>query len=658
MKNGMSSFDVMAVARELKELKGSHINKVFQISPSELRVQLNAPGRGRQDMAIVAGSRIHLTEQPKTAPMEATTFAMTLRKHLGNAVLEDVEQVSFDRILVLKCRRGELYHLIVELFGEGNVVLADENYEIVALLRIMRVRDRELLPKGKYALPPGRRNPFECSAGELVGIINNSGTDLVRTLARDLGLGGLYAEEVCLRSALVKDKKSITLEEAEAIRRILLGLRESLGREKPVIVYEAGKQIDVLPMMLEGYRGKDMKEFEAFNAALDEYFSRLEQTEVASEVGEEFKAEMEKLEARLNEQEALVEKHVKGERHYKEFGDFIYSRLGEIEGLLTGMAKAKEKYSWDELIEAFGRGDVEIPGAGLVSRILPKEGVVVLITDVGEMRLDVRKGAAANAEYFYTHGKKAREKMRGAEAAAGETRRLISELKTRGAKPVEAIARQARRAERKREWYEKFRWFTSSDGLLVLGGRDAASNEVLVKRHMKQGDVFVHADIHGAPAVVIKAEGKPVSDAIIQEAFDFAASYSKAWKHSVYGLDVYWVKPEQVSKTTEHGEYVGKGAFVVRGKKNIGKGVVQLAIGVKAGDEPRVLGGPPSAIEKQSVYAVRITPGRKSSTAIAAEIKSRLVEMAKEADREKILRLPLEEIQAFMPGGGCEVLGK
>ncbi len=655
----MSSFDVLAVVRELKGLKGTRVNKVFQISPVELRVQLNTPGKGRLDMVIMAGKRLYITERPKQAPKEPTTFAMTLRKYLGNSIIDEVEQVSFDRIVNIKCVRGDNVHLlIIELFGNGNVILTDADYESISILKIERFKDRDLLPRRKYTLPPGRPNPFEISGDELVEIINKSGTDLVRALARDLGLGGLYAEEVCMLSGLVKDTERINREDGEAIKRALRTLLESLEQGKPRVILEDGKPIDVVPMMLEGYRGKASEEFDSFNNALDEYFSGLDEKEDIKEVEGDFGGELGRLEARLNDQEALLKKYMEAEIRYKEYGDLVYSKFNEIDGLLSGLTKARETLSWDDISKALKEGETEITGAKLVSKLLPKEGFVALDIDGVELRLDVRKSAAANADYFYKRSKKSRAKIRGAEKPIEETKRLIESIKQEGVKAVESIGKTKKRIRRKKRWYEKFRWFVSSDGLLVLGGRDATSNEVLVKRHMESGDLFVHADIHGAPAVVVKAEGKSVSDETIQEAFDFAASYSKAWKHSVYGLDVYWVKPEQVSKTTEPGEYVGKGAFVIRGKKNSGKGAVELAIGVKVNDEANVVGGPPKAVEKQSDFAVKITPGRKNSAAIAKEIKARLAKTAGEVDKEKMLGLPIEEFQAFLPGGGSDILKK
>ena len=74
---------------------------------------------------------------------------------------------------------------------------------------------------------------------------------------------------------------------------------------------------------------------------------------------------------------------------------------------------------------------------------------------------------------------------------------------------MEALAKRKVETENK-EWYEKFRWFTSSDGFLVVAGKDTVSNEVLVKKYATQEDAVFHAEISGAPFVVVKAEGRTI----------------------------------------------------------------------------------------------------------------------------------------------------
>lgn len=656
MKTEMSSFDILAAVNELLELEGARLNKVYQVSPQELKILLSTK-LGRQELVIETGRRIHLTEYPKPSPEKPSTFAMTLRKHLENAVLTGVKQVAFDRIVELSFRKGGgEFNLIAELFGNGNVVLTDKNKKILAVMKPHRFKTRSLVGKAAYEYPPQRFNPTQASKDELMRIINESKSDVVRALASPLGLGGLYAEEVCLRAGIEKNKEKITDEEASRIFDALSELKNSIGREKPVLIFDGDAAVDVVPLKLRLYEGKRLQEFESFNKAADEYFTKYEIERVESLKEAEFEKEISKIEARLEEQKQTLEKYKSIEEKYKEFGDIIYVHFKSIQNILAALFNAKKRYSWEEIAKKIEEAKEKTAEAGMIKKILPKERILILEPNSNEIKLDLKKSAAQNADFYYAKSKKSREKIAGVEESIRNSEAKIRELKERGMEAIEIKEKKPeKRKARKKEWYEKFRWFVSSDSFLVLGGRDAASNETLVKKHVISSDVFVHADIHGAPAVIIKTEGKEVPEATMQEAFDFAASYSKAWKYNIFGLDVYWVNPEQVSKTAEHGEYVAKGAFVIRGRKNFGKGKIDVAVGVKLENGIKVIGGPTSAVEKQAKYSVRIVPGRAKSREVTEKIKSKLLEKAGEEDREKIRGIALEEMQEFLPGGGSDI---
>ncbi len=116
----MSSFDVLALADELQSLKDARINKVFQVTPTELKIAVTSKEFGKGVLVIEAGSRLHLTDYPKQSPKTASTFAMTLRKHIENGHVRGVRQIAFDRILELEIEKTDTFYLICELFGKGN----------------------------------------------------------------------------------------------------------------------------------------------------------------------------------------------------------------------------------------------------------------------------------------------------------------------------------------------------------------------------------------------------------------------------------------------------------------------------------------------------------------------------------------------------------
>ena len=273
------------------------------------------------------------------------------------------------------------------------------------------------------------------------------------------------------------------------------------------------------------------------------------------------------------------------------------------------------------------------------------------------IRLDARKTAAANAESFYEEAKKAKQKLAGARKALDDTRKKIRDLEEKHEVSVGVSAPKARR-EKDKKWFDKFHSFHSSDGFFVIGGKDATTNDILIKKHTEKDDIVFHADVHGAPFFVVKnPDRKEVPESTLRETGDAAAAYSKAWKLGVGSCDVYYVTPEQVSKTPPSGEYLGKGAFMINGKKEWLRGLrLQIAVGFVKGAEESVTVGPASAVEARTRYLVKVTPGDMKSEELAKQIKNQALKKAGKEDAEWIKTVPLEEIQRLIPGGKGRVV--
>jgi len=254
-----------------------------------------------------------------------------------------------------------------------------------------------------------------------------------------------------------------------------------------------------------------------------------------------------------------------------------------------------------------------------------------------EVVVDWRRSVAENAKACYDRSKKLKAKLDGMGKAIAETRRKLDSAVE---EPVNT-PRIVRKPERK--WYEKFRWFTSTDGFMVLGGRDATTNELLVKKHLEPNDLVFHAQIQGAPFFVVKnPEGRVIPEATLRQAACAAASYSRAWAKGMGSADVYHVKPGQVSKTPPAGEYLPKGAFMVYGEKTWHKGVeLKAAVGLVDG---RVVGGPPEAVLAQTGEYVVLGVGDTPQGELTRKVKARL--RGAESD----------DIQRFLPPGGGEII--
>ena len=255
---------------------------------------------------------------------------------------------------------------------------------------------------------------------------------------------------------------------------------------------------------------------------------------------------------------------------------------------------------------------------------------------MAKIKLDVTKSLEKNAEVYFEKGKKAKKKLEGAREALERSLKKLEKAK----KEKISQEKKVKKIERKKAWYEKFRWFFSSEGFLCIGGRDATSNEIVIKKHTDKEDVVFHTSMAGSPFFVIKTEGKKVGEKSLNEVAQAVASYSKAWKLGIASTDVFWVKPEQVTKEAKPGEYVARGAFMVYGKKNEMNVGLGIAIGLKDG---MIIGGPIDSIKAQTDNFIEIIQGNEKASDTAKKINKKL----KGGEMDEIIRM--------LPAGGCKL---
>ncbi|KAL9611975.1 MAG: hypothetical protein Q9167_003415 [Letrouitia subvulpina] len=131
--------------------------------------------------------------------------------------------------------------------------------------------------------------------------------------------------------------------------------------------------------------------------------------------------------------------------------------------------------------------------------------------------------------------------------------------------------KQVLRPVRRQLWFEKFFFFISSEGYLVLGNKDTQQSEILLKKYLCRGDVFVHADLDGAATVIIKNKlgksSEPIPPSTLSQAGSFAVSTSNSWDSKAV-MSAWWVDPKQVSKIDPTGKYLSAGKIFIQGSKN------------------------------------------------------------------------------------------
>lgn len=668
-----TSFDVAAVVRELKEvILDSRVSNLYQLNSNTLLFKLHKTDKPDLGLVMESARRLHLTSYIIEKPLLPPAFCMALRKYLRNSWLTSIEQYEFERVIVFsfKAKAGGL-KLILELFGEGNIILVDEKGKILQALTYKRMRDRNILREEAFAFAPSSgKNPFKIKKENMRDGLRALGdVEVVRALARFLSIGGVYAEEALLRAGIDKSKSCNALSDSEidatydALQSLLSHVLS--GRLEPCIVLdENGGFVDVMPFGLKRYERFKNQPYSSFNEALDEFYVRVLSAEkaVAGLEIDKLMNEANRLKRIIASQEKTLAEAEAEIIKYKTVGDAIYAHMGEFQTLLDRFSTAKQSgKEWNAIAsEVLAEKRSGLKSSVFFESFDSKSLVVNVSVDGLRFGLNLRKRLFDNAGQFYDQSKKAKQRLEGAKAALEGTRKKLAETEEKirkadaleQAKPAETMEELAKHKIKHKEWFEKFHWFISSDDFLVVAGKDAVSNEVLIKKYTSADDIVFHADITGAPFVVIKAEGKKPSEQCIRETAEFAAAFSRAWREGFASADVYWIKPDQLSKGGPSGEYVPHGAFVISGKRNWLHGVpLKVAVGIAVKDDGEIsyIGGAVDSVKAKAKAYVIVVSGDQSGKELSKYIFKVLAAKLPKELRDRALKTSVEEIREFIP---------
>ena len=627
MKRSLSGLDLIALAKELQTLVDSRIDKVYQPEKGEIEISIGTKGEGKVRLKVRLSGWIWLSKSPGEMPMTPSSFASQLRKKISNARITAVSQHGCDRIIEFSLQKEVSSKLIFELFGDGNVLLVEDG-NIAALLRRKKMKHRELRMRGAYSYPPEAFDPRSATLEGFIGLIRNSSADIVRTLATKINLGGEYAEEVCQRAGIPKEI-SATKMDSERLERIWEEMQAIINRLSwelsPRISLEGDTPLDVTPITLLRDSTLNIKHFKTFSEAIDEYVACLPTEEPKEEATS---GERGKLERTLASQQSAIERLGSEIEESQEAAEFLFANYSAVEKVLERVNRDLRSGATPEGIEVIdrARGDFRA-NIGKTSLIL-----------------NWKRNVTENAQDYYDDVKKLKAKMEGARAAAKDTIEKIEKAKQEELLEKERGPSKARQRSGS-AWYERYRWFLSSEGAIVVAGKDAKSNDQLVKKHLQPGDRYVHADIHGAPSVVVKAK-EGMTEATLREAAIFSLAMSKAWNAGIGSGSAYWVTPEQVSKTPQSGEFLPRGAWIIRGKRNyFEKLELRLSIGIaRIGSEEKVMCGPIDAVKAYCRDPVEIIPGDMNKESAAKKLAARF-----SAD--------LATIQSILPPGNLTIIG-
>ncbi|HEV8386392.1 MAG TPA: ribosome rescue protein RqcH [Nitrososphaera sp.] len=622
---------------------GYYVSGVNAITKSSLLLRMHHPVQ--EDIMLVLSTRGMWITKLKFKPVEENNIEAYAQAHLERCKLESAEQAGSERIVSLKFRRpadGTAKVVVCEFFGEGNIVICDEAMQILAILNPIEVRHRTLKVGLRYAYPPTRGlDVFQITLEQLVALRNEAAKiDALRWIGRGISMPKKFVEEVAKRAGIDSAKQASQLSDEE-VGKIYSTIKSMVGdvstgrNHQPIIIMQASKPVEALPLVTSEAEKLEVKRVGSYMDAVDEVLS----AEIL-DVGRSSRT------IELDRQIAVLEHDLEEQNKAKEAVMQKSAAIRKLAGDLMALSyQGTEEPELDAVMSQNSAAIVKDKGVSYI--------------EVSGERVEMQQNLAKASSMLF---RRAKEMERGNASIEEARAKLVAQIEKLRSQTAAIHKKVVVKEQTSKEWFERYRWFVTSDGLLAIGGRDASSNSALIRKHLTEHDIVFHAEVHGSPFFIIKNSAGAALDGQIENSLSQVAqatvAFSRAWKDGLSSADAYWVLPEQIKKGAPTGQFLPKGSFVIEGKRNYLKGVeIRLAIGVaQMGGKETLVCGPEDAIKKHSLFYAVLQQGGMDPMTAAKKVKSEMVKAAGEGDMaESLKRISLDDFVRTLPTGQSRI---
>lgn len=492
-----------------------------------------------------------LSKDNFVAPKYPSSLCMKLRKHLNNKIIDKIEIYGLDRVIDITV--GDSYKVIVELFDQGNLLLLDKEDKILTLIR-RHIYDKDI------GTSVGWKYPWE----QLNKEFNWESLDEHYNYFKDWTQGKI-------RDLLVNSKSPIIWLGSDFIKHIcfLLDIKMSWKPNKLTQYW----YITFLDKCKEEYQkiGSEIniKGYYSNEKIFSYPWKNLQEPVEIENFCEEIKKIWHKnitiKNKKDNKKEVKLSQKEKIDLSNKNRLESLQNKIDSVDNQIIYFTQHEEMFSflnfknilYNDIIKKKNNKDIEFDN---------KEIKIILKADLNYWQNltelhSMRKKIKYKYDKVIAGNKMAIEKL---EKSKKSKKQQVKKIELKTYKPY---------------WYEEYHWFYTSNNLLVVAGKNSNQNEQLVKKYMKKTDLYFHSTTGGSPSTLLIDGREETNIKVLLEVACFVSSLSSGWK-SKSPDKVYYVNPEQVSKTPESGEYIQKGSFIIRGKKIFLEGDLSLAIGL------------------------------------------------------------------------------
>ena len=607
-----------------------YVSNIYGITKDSLLFKLHHTEKSDLFM-MISTFGVWLTSV-KIDQMEPNRLLKRLRSDLLRLKLKKIKQIGSERIAYFTFEGfGKAFVLVGEFFGDGNILLCNNDMKILALQHSIDVRHRKLRVGLEYAQPPkSGLDIFNMSESDFDDLKT---TDLVagKWFGRTLGLPKKYVEGI-FGNANIDSKKVGNLLTHDEIKKILETTKKIVsdvtsGKHDAIIV--RNEKTEVLPLKLGKLEG-EITNVNSFIEGLDTVFTGDLVEKGKSIQSSDSDKKIKELQTQISEQEKAIE------------------TVKERSKNITNVANS--------LFEMVSRGTISLEDISaqetLAShnvKLVNEKGISLIVIQDEKIKINIKAPLQSIASILFDEAKKQSGAISSIEEVKAKTKKKLEKLQNKTESERDTILVSE---IRKKSWYERYRWFFTSDGFLVIGGRDAASNSAVVRKHLGKNDKIFHGDIHGSPFFILK-DAKDAPDTSMNEVAHATVCFSRAWKEGMYGVSAYWVNPEQVKKSAPSGEFLPKGSFSIEGQRNfINSANLKLAVGIIPQEDDYVLTcGPPETIKKNSICYAIIEPHGSEMVDAAKKIRVEFSKIYEEITK----KISLDDFVRVLPAGQSQI---
>ncbi len=548
-----------------------YLSNIYGITKNSLLFKFHHPKKS--DILLMLSTFGIWITKVKIEQIEPNKLLRRLRDDLTRFKLKEIKQIGTERIAYLTFSHSDKEFVIVgEFFGDGNIILCNSEMKILALLYSVNVRHRQLRVGSQYVPPPqGNLDVLNMTEKDF-GEIRFTSTPVAKWIGRTLGLPRKYAEEIT-RLANVESKK----------------MGEEISNDEVKKLFDVATQI-------------------SFMDGLDTVFTENIVSKGKSIQSSSFDKKISELETRLEEQtkaiKTVTEKSENIAKVASSFSEYMSQGISNMDdSRINNLLKTNN------------------------AEIIKEKGIDYIKVDDAKIKVNLGSSLPTTASVLFNASKKQKAAIIPLQKLVKKTEKELEKVIDKGEVAKQAVSFSE---IRKKNWFERYRWFYTSDGILAVGGRDSSSNSAIIRKRLEKNDKVFHTEISGSPFFLLKDDISPTS-ASLTEVAHATVCFSRAWKESIYGSSAYWVNPDQVKKAAPSGQSMGKGSFAIEGQRNFVKiSTLKLCVAIIKQEENYLLTcGPPSLQDRCVCYAM-IEPGSMEMVDVAKKIRVQFITINEE----------------------------